>query len=206
MLTDRSDDRESPGPDRPAAASDRRAGRRHQSVLLVGKVRRAGVESACLVHDISTHGLMARFTVAPEIGEALEVEVRGLPPITGVVRWLESRKAGLHFGDAQPVDKLFQLKRADGLIARPPRFPLETRAALRVDGERFDADTLDISAGGVKLAVDRPVTPGQAGQVLLPGTEAPPLFGKVCWADGGQFGFRFMTPLPLDVLGRILAR
>lgn len=188
------------------AAPDRRAGgKRHQSVLLVGKVARGGEDSACLVHDISRHGLMARFPVPPVIGETLVIEVRGLPAAEGIVRWVNGRKAGFQFTEAQDVEQVFRVKRADGMVARPPRFPLFVRAALRLDGERLRAETLDISAGGIKLACDAPIQAGQTGQVTLVDTGTS-LFGKVCWARDGHSGFRFMAPLPLDALAQILTR
>lgn len=183
----------------------REGGKRHQSVLLVGRVLRDGVESACLVHDISKNGLMARFPEAPAVGDEMVVEVRGLPPATGVVRWVNGRKAGLQFAAPQPVEQVFQLKRVDGLVARPPRFPLQVRATLRLDGERFPADALDISAGGVKLATEQAVEEGQTGQVTLVDSGTA-LFGRICWAHDGQMGFRFCAPLPLDALARILGR
>ena len=202
MLTD---DRDAPE-DLPDPAPERRAGgKRHQSVLLVGKVRRGDVESACLVHDISRHGLMARFTVPPAQGETLVIEVRGLPPTTGTIRWVKGRKAGFQFAEQQVVEQVFQVKRGDGLVARPPRFPLYTRATMRLDGERFPAEALDISAGGIKLTSDHAVEPGQTGQVMLNDTGTA-LFGKICWMRDGQFGFRFMSPLPLETLAQILAR
>lgn len=202
MLTehrDAPDDLSEPAPER------RAGGKRHQSVLLVGKVRRGDVESACLVHDISRHGLMARFTVPPAQGETLVVEVRGLPPAVGTVRWVKGRKAGFQFDAPQPVEQVFQVKRGDGLIARPPRFPLYARATVRLEGDRFNAEALDLSAGGIKLSSDRAVQAGQTGQVTLNDTGTA-MFGKVCWTRDGQFGFRFMSPLPLETLAQILAR
>jgi hypothetical protein len=188
-----------------ATAPDRRGGKkRHQSVLLVGRVCRGNVESACLVHDISGRGLMARFTVAPTEGETLVIEVRGLPAASGTVRWVKGRKAGFQFDSPQPVERVFQLKCDDGKIARPPRFPLYTRATMRLEGDRFQSEALDISAGGIKLASEHPVQPGQTGQVMLNETGTS-LYGKVCWAQDGQFGFRFMSPLPLETLAQILA-
>lgn len=199
---------EGSGPIDPAdiAAADRRAGgKRHQSVLLVGRVRRGDSDAACLVHDISRHGLMARFPEPPTVDEVLLVEVRGLPPMVGTVRWVRGRKAGLQFAEAQPVEQVFRLRSDDGLVARPPRFPLAAPATLRIDGERSRAETLDISAGGAKLAIERAVVVGDPGQVTLIDTGTA-LFGKVCWVGDGAIGFRFMTPLPLDALAEILAR
>lgn len=205
MLTDRLDDG-GPEPILDIAATDRRAGgKRHQSVLLVGRVRRAGVIGACVVHDISRQGLMARFPEPPMVGDEMVLEVRGLPPVLGTVRWVNGRKAGFQFAEPQAVEQVFQLKRDDGMVARPPRFDIAGRATLRLEGERFAAEARDISAGGIKLVADQSVGAGQTGQVTLADTGTA-LFGRICWAHDGQFGFRFCSPLPLDTLARILER
>lgn len=186
-------------------APDRRTGKRHQSVLLVGKVRRGDEETACLVHDISRNGMMARFPIPPTVGETLWVEVRGMPGAQGTVRWVKGRKAGVQFAEPQPIEQVFQLKRDDGLVARSPRFPLAAAVSLRFEGGRFRAEALDISAGGLKLAAEQRVEAGQTGQVVLVDTGTA-LFGKVCWVREGQFGFRFAAPLPLETLAQLLGR
>lgn len=193
---------------RPAdiAAGERRAGgKRHQSVLLVGRARIGTTDTACLVHDISRHGMMARFPQPPAVGDTVIVEVRGLPPAQAVIRWVRGHKAGMQFAEPQAVENVFQIKRDDGLIARPPRFAVQAAAVLRLDGARFRATVLDISAGGAKLTADSPTQPGQTGQMTLTDLDTA-LFGKVCWAQDGQFGFRFVAPLPLLTLAQILAR
>lgn len=203
MLSDRPDEAGRSMVEEIAATDRRVGGKRHRSVLLVGRVRRAGVDGACLVHDISRDGLMARFAETPAVGEEMVVEVRGLPPVVGIVRWVSGRKAGLQFALPQLVEQVLQLRRVDGLVARPPRFVIVGQATLRLDGERFAAEARDISAGGVKLAADRAVNAGQTGQVTLLDTGTA-LFGRICWAQDGQFGFRFCAPLPLDALTHIL--
>lgn len=189
----------------PAAPApvDRRTGGRQSTVLLVGKACRDGHVSVCLVHDISRYGMMARFTAQPRIGETLCIEVRGLPPIEGVVRWVRGVKAGFEFAAPRPVDQVFRLKDDEGIVARSPRFAISATARLRVAGRAFDADLLDISPGGVKLASDIPVVPGETGQILFPDTDTA-LFGTICWSREDRFGFRFVRPLPLQTLSMIL--
>ena len=190
----------------PAEAGERRAGgKRHQSVLLVGRARIGATDTACLVHDISRHGMMARFPHPPAVGDRLIVEVRGLAPAHAVIRWVRGHKAGMQFAEPQAVENVFQVKRDDGLIARPPRFAVQAEAVLRLDGARFRATMLDISAGGAKLMADRATQPGQTGQMTLADCDTA-LFGKVCWTRGEQFGFRFVAPVPLLTLAQILAR
>lgn len=188
------------------AALDRRAGvKRHQSVLLIGRVSGVPGAPVCLVHDISKAGMCARFDVPPTVGDALTVEVRGLPAVTGIVRWVRGRKAGLQFADEQDIERVFNLKGDDGTVARPPRFPLSAPAQLRIDGRRLVAELLDLSAGGAKLALAAAgPSAGQAGAIHLLRADAP-IFGSVAWTREDRIGFRFASPLPLAQLTRLLA-
>ena len=188
----------------PNGTDDRRTGTRHSSVLLIGRVL-GGTQAACVVHDISRSGLMARFVEAPPVGAAICIELRGLPPVRGIVRWVDGRKAGIAFDTPQPFEQVFRGRDAGGLVARPPRFPLDTPARLRLGDEGVDVGVIDISAGGMKLTEAPGVKPGQTGQVMLPLTGTA-MFGTVCWRIGGRMGFRFVVPLPLDALSVILAQ
>lgn len=182
---------------------ERRGGRRHAIVLLVGKVSRGPQDSICLVHDISRTGLMARFTVPPIVGERLCIAVRGLPPIAGTVRWTNGFKAGFQFDAPQDVDHVFKPRDDDGLIPRTPRFPIRAAARLRVGDVPFAAALLDISPGGAKLSSDTPVERGQTGQIMLPDTGTA-IYGTICWTREDRFGFRFVAPLSLETLTHIL--
>lgn len=186
-----------------AETRDRRVGKRHAIVLLIGKVCRGAQESVCLVHDISRFGLMARFTVTPVVGEKLKIEVRGLPPIAGTVRWVKESKAGFEFDEAQDVDQVFKTRHDDGTIARSPRFPVTAAARLRLEATPFSAELLDISPGGAKLVSETPVQSGQTGQIMLTETGTS-IYGTVCWVREDRFGFRFVAPLPLKTLSQIL--
>jgi hypothetical protein len=182
---------------------DRREGRRHATVLLVGRVRSGGVESACLVHDISANGLMARFTTPPQVDDVLLIEVRGLPEVRATVRWVNGYKAGVAFDATQDLTRVFCLRDESGLVMRTPRFAMQAASNVRIGERRFAVDILDISPGGVKLAAQETVQVGQAGSILLPEIRAL-TFGVVCWVRGERFGFRFSTPLPLTSLSRVL--
>ncbi|MBB4152578.1 hypothetical protein GGQ80_000454 [Sphingomonas jinjuensis] len=181
----------------------RRQGKRHRTVLLIGRVSRGDVESACLVHDISKNGLMARFTVAPSVGDRLRIEVRGLPEVSATIRWVKEYKAGLEFDEEQDLTRVFRLRADDGHVARTPRFAMNAVADLKIGDRPMAVDLIDISPGGVKLAGVEGVEVGQAGRVLLPDL-AEPVFGTVCWVREDRLGFRFVTPLPLTALSRVL--
>lgn len=205
MFTDQDDDEDAPELTFTTSVQDqdRRTSRRHAIVLLIGKVTRGDRESICLVHDISRFGLMARFTALPSVGETLSVEVRGLARIDAVVRWVDGFRAGVEFASPQDVDHVFKPKDADGLTVRSPRFPIRAAVRVRLGSDMVAAELLDISPGGVKLSSATPVEHGQAGQLVL--TELGiAVYGAVCWTRGDRFGFRFVAPLSLATLSRIL--
>lgn len=186
------------------ATAERRVGKRHSAVLLLGKLC-GDVPGVCLVHNISTHGLMARFVDPPQVGDSICVEVRGLAPARGTVRWVRGKKAGVQFDSPQPYEQIFSTENADGTIPRPPRFPVTLTADVRLGDRKFAAEMVDVSAGGAKLAAAHPVQPGLAGQIILR-PMGTPIFGTICWVKDGRFGFRFVSPLPIDTLAAIVAR
>ena len=187
-----------------SASLERRAGKRHSAVLLLGKLcgDRPGV---CLVHNISATGLMARFVDVPSVGESICIEVRGLPPVRGTVRWVRGAKAGIEFDSPQPYERIFLHENEDETIPRPPRFEISLAADVRVGDRKFAAEMLDISAGGAKLRADSEVVVGLAGQIIVRpmGTA---IFGTICWVRDDRFGFRFVSPLPIDTLAAIVVR
>lgn len=200
------------GPATAGVADRRRPGKRHRAVLLIGRATYAGTEVACLIHDISAGGMMARFAVPPVVGDRMTIAMRGLDMVEATVRWVRDRKAGLEFAMPQPVERVFQPVDEAGLIARAPRFALVRPALLRFGDKRLAARTIDVSAGGAKIATPWPMRVGDTGQLLLPDTGSS-LYGRMCWVRpsdaageaGVRCGFRFVTPLSLEALAHILA-
>ncbi|WP_440978813.1 PilZ domain-containing protein [Sphingomonas pseudosanguinis] len=186
------------------ASVERRSGKRHSAVLLLGKLC-GDVPGVCLVHNISATGLMARFVEVPSVGDSLTIEVRGLPPVRGTVRWVRGAKAGLEFDSPQPYEQIFLHEDDEGTIPRAPRFPVSLTADVKLGDRKLTAELLDISAGGAKLRADGEVLVGGAGQIIVRpmGTA---IFGTICWVRDGRFGFRFVSPLPIDTLAGIVTR
>ena len=187
-----------------SAPAERRGGNRHSAVLLLGKLC-GDVPGVCLVHNISENGLMARFVDAPMVGDSVCVEVRGLAPARGTVRWVKGQKAGVQFDSPQPYERIFSNENEDGTIPRPPRFEVTLNADVRLGDRKFAADLIDISAGGAKLTAVEGIQPGLAGHITVP-PAGTAIFGTICWVKGGRFGFRFVSPLPIDKLAAIIAR
>jgi len=201
MLLDR--DRDALNRAIPPAKPDRRDGKRHATVLLIGKVRQGDRETACLVHDISTSGLMARFTHAPSVGDPLVIEVRGLPPVDATLRWIDGYRGGVEFALQQDLARVFCLRDDAGIVARTPRFEVGATVAVKLGDVRGHATLLDLSPGGAKLVLEMPVACGQGLTVHLPDL-SDPVLGTVCWMRDGRAGLRFATPLSLATLSRVL--
>ncbi len=184
------------------ASAERRTGKRHSAVLLLGKVC-GDVPGVCLVHNISASGLMARFVDVPNVGDPITIEVRGLSPVSGTVRWVNGRKAGIQFDSPQPYEQIFSHENEDDTVPRPPRFPVALTADVRLGTHKFTTAMLDISAGGAKLQAEGPVQTGLAGHIVVKplGTV---ISGTVCWVHEGRFGFRFVSPLSMDSLAAIV--
>lgn len=183
-------------------SAERRAGKRHSAVLLLGKVC-GDVPGVCLVHNISATGLMARFVDIPTVGQPITIEVRGLPPVSGVVRWVDGRKAGVQFDSLQPYEQIFSHEAEDDTVPRPPRFPVALTADVRLGAHKFTTAMLDVSAGGAKMVAEGPVQVGLAGHIVVRplGTM---ISGTVCWVEEDRFGFRFVSPLSMDALAAIV--
>lgn len=188
----------------PSARTDRRVGRRHAVVLLIGKVRHADRESICLVHDISSFGLMARFTILPVVGEVLDIEVRAMPALRSVVRWVDGFCAGVEFVTPHRIDPVFNARATDGRVARSPRFAIGADVRFRIGATWHEAHLVDVSPGGAKLESVVPVTEGQTGQIVMPGPDIT-IFATICWTRGNRFGVRFVAPLSITTLSLILA-
>lgn len=187
-----------------AHAREQRSGPRSTTVLLIGKMCDGGIESACLVLNVSETGMMARLTRPFEVGDLVDVEMRGLTTCRATVRWVDGPKAGFEFARRQNVEGVIGAETISVRVARSPRFDVALAARLRIALDDIPAEIVDISAGGAKLAVELPVKVGQTGQILLHGRQMG-LYGTVRWAGGDHLGFHFSTPLPLATLRDCLA-
>jgi hypothetical protein len=159
------------------------------------------------IHDISTVGLKARFTTLPALGETLEIKVRGMPLLRATVRWVDGFRAGVDFDQPHVIDPVFATRDAAGMIARSPRFVVSAPVRLNVEGCWYAARLVDISTGGAKLEVAASLcehfSQGQAAQLVVdPGGLA--IFAAICWRRGNRFGLRFVAPLSLVTLSRVL--
>lgn len=186
-------------------ATDQRRDPRHITVLIIGKVCGPRGEYACVVHDVSTSGLKARFPHPPVVGERLTLAFRGVPPIAATVRWADGNQGGVEFD--RPLDlRAILVNYGSARLPRSPRFACRHPINLIIDGHDCHADLIDVSLGGAKLGIG-PVgmnVVGRGGMLILPVLNTPRA-GAIRWDDGERIGFQFATPLTIDVLAGILA-
>ena len=106
--------------------------------------------------------------------------------------------------DYDRFTQIFSHETEDDTVPRPPRFPIALNADVRLGTHKFTTAMLDVSAGGAKMVVEGPVQPGLAGHIVVRplGTA---ISGTICWVKDGRFGFRFVSPLPMDTLAAIVA-
>lgn len=185
----------------------RRDGPRHLTVLMVGKVRAQDGEYACVVRDVSQHGLRARFPHSPAVGQRLAFSLRGHPEVVATVRWTEGLSAGVEFDEPLDVVAVMHIDPA-ARAPRAPRFRCGQPTVLKLANDAHPIELIDVSLGGAKLAVSGPspsIPAGTWATLALPGSSELRA-GTICWTGEGTLGFRFAFSLPLDVLASVLAR
>ena len=183
---------------------DSRRDPRHLTVLIVGKVRGAQGELPCVVNDVSSSGLQARFSSPPALGARLTFSLRGLPERQGVVRWVDGLRAGVEFD--QPLDLgAIVSTPSTARTPRGPRFACNRSASLILNGRGRAIDLLDVSLGGAKLGLQPPAADavGRPAMLILPVIDEPRA-GTVRWHRDDRMGFQFVQPLHVDTLTKIL--
>lgn len=189
----------------PAApgSSERREGKRHTSVLLIGRADFGRREHACLVHNISERGLMARFLTPPAMGETISVQLRGLGPVDATVRWINGACAGVEFATPQSLQHVLGKTAPGEQRARTPRFDLSRAAKLEVDGVAHEAVVIDVSVGGAKLIAEPRFRVGSHARLGIVDTHL--LFaGTICWQQDEHVGFQFVKALTLQRLADVI--
>jgi len=179
---------------------ERRQGQRHMSILRVGKMVTPRGEDFCLIRNISEGGLMAKLYRAVNVGERVTIELRAERRLAGEVRWARDDAAGIQF-DA-PIDVAAVLadreEFVDGRHPRPPRLSHSCRATLRLGAEYHRVTVVDISQGGVKVAVEKPVAEGVDAMLTMEGFR--PVAGLIRWCRDGHAGIGFNQVIPYPEL------
>ena len=150
---------------------ERRARTRHITVLRVALLHARDTKELCVVRNLSAGGLSARVYRSFAVGETLQVEFRSDERIEGSVKWVRDFEVGVAFSQEIDVEAVLTNPWATdgGRRQRLPRIDLECPCQLRVGAGFHLGDLVDISQGGAKLRLRRPLR-GSADAVLnLPG-------------------------------------
>ena len=184
----------------PAANSERRRDERQLTILRVGILIVGGERELCLIRNISAGGLMAHVYRPLQSGQQVTVELKSGQQIGGRVVWTDRGNAGIAFDSPIEVGGLLANPPAssDGWRPRLPRVEVDRLGTLRAGAETFWIQVRDISQGGVKVELDRPVAPGSS--IVVTPEDLRPLPGHVRWQKEGLCGIAFNQLLPLEEL------
>lgn len=179
---------------------DRRRQQRHLTILRVGALIVDGSRELCLVRNISAGGVMAHVYRHLPVGTPVEIEIKNDDPIAGRVVWEAESNVGIAFDEKIDVPDLLATSKllGDGRQARRPRVQVNRLARLRCGAEIFFVDAIDVSQGGVKVAIDQELPVNADVVVTLDGFR--PLPGIVRWVKDGHCGISFIQVIPIGEL------
>lgn len=179
---------------------DRRRQQRHLTILRIGALIVDGTRELCLVRNISAGGVMAHVYRHLEIGTRVAVEIKNDDPLPGRVVWESDSNVGIAFDQKIDVPDLLATSKllGDGRRARRPRVQINRLAKVRCGAEVYFLDALDISQGGVKVAVEQDLPIDADVVVTLDGFR--PLPGIVRWVGNGHCGISFIQVIPIAEL------
>lgn len=179
---------------------ERRREERYLTILRVGILIVDGRRELCLVRNISAGGLLAHVYTPLEEGRRVTVELKSNQPIAGSIVWVRDANIGIAFDE--PVDIAALLANPpvleNGWRPRLPRVEIDRMATLRSGARTHWAQARDISQGGIKLDMERPLPPG--AEVVVTPEHLRPLAGTVRWHDGHACGIAFNALIPFDEL------
>ena len=175
----------------------RRKSDRHLSLLRVGTLLIGDRRELCLIKNVSAGGMLIRTYSKIEDGTRLSIELKQGTPLNGTVRWTKEDCIGVTFDSPVDVLELISVS-VDGPRQRLPRVAVECTAWIRDGAVMHRARTVNISQGGVRVAVasDLPI----GGELVVTLVGLSPIAGTARWKDEGQYGISFNRSLALPTL------
>lgn len=181
-------------------SEERRREQRHKTIMRVGVLHGEGYKELCLVRNISAGGMMARVYRDLGVGERLSVELRQEQLLEGKVAWSRDWYVGITFDAPIDVEDSLASRWVSELGQRPrlPRIDIDCPARIRVGSRFYAARLRNISQGGAKVQLFKPLEAwGDAALSLL---DLPPLKGQIRWMFDDCLGLSFNERLPFEVL------
>jgi len=179
---------------------ERRRQQRHLTILRVGALIIDGERELCLVRNISAGGVMAHVYRHIEVGTRVAIEIKNDEPLSGRVVWESEANIGVAFDSKIDVPDLLATSKilGDGRRARRPRVEINRTAKVRCGAVVHLVEALDISQGGVKIAIEHKLPVDADVVVTLDGFR--PLPGIIRWAKEGYCGIGFIQVIPIAEL------
>ena len=184
------------------AAGEHREHARHITILRVAVLHTAASKELCVVRNISARGLSARVYRSLAVGEAVQVEFKNDERLAGTVKWVCEFEIGIGFEEDIAVEAVLSSRWAteNGRRQRLPRIDVKCPCQLRLGSRFYLATLLDISQGGAKVQLRRPLQ--ASGDAILTLPDLGWLESSVRWSDGCTVGLSFNERLPFEILVR----
>jgi hypothetical protein len=179
--------------------AERRTDERMSATLRVAKLTdSSGAQQLIKIKNLSAGGLMAIAPNAPQVGEAVQVELSS-QKIPASVIWIRDDIAGLKFDQNLDLGELLAgRKPRHGFRPRPPRLQIACKASVRVGKLYYSVDVHDISLGGMKV---EPIEEYCVGKKVIVVVESlRPIKGEVRWYSERRAGIVFDKSLEFDEL------
>ncbi|MGE4411062.1 MAG: PilZ domain-containing protein [Sphingobium sp.] len=189
----------------PSPAQDRRNSERYVTVLKVGRAMVDGHEQLCLVRNMSRDG--AKLDLYHEVHEnqKITIELRSDKVVTGTVRWVGDRAAGIQFDEPVDVGDMLQGRPTRSVLRklpRAPRFPAKARVKMDHDNGPVAGDLVNISLHGLCLKTNEKLR--TEDKVIARVEGLPPRNATIRWIREGMIGLHFAMPLTFSDLARWL--
>ena len=179
------------------------------TILIVARLLAPAGEGLCRIRNIAPGGMMLESATPLGVGEIVCAELRNGQRLEGRVAWSRDGRAGIAFVESIDIrDVVAQAPALGSRLRRArqprgPRITLDLAIAVELANGPVFGRLLDISQGGARLTLPRPVTLGERMTLELPGLRRKRAF--VRWV-GPELGVAFAEPLGFDELSRWLAR
>ena len=179
---------------------ERRGEKRHIALLRVALLHAGGIKDLCVVKNISSAGLAARVYRQLPSNDTVRIEFRSGEMLSGSVVWQQDWDVGIVFPTPIDIGSVLASRWVtDGRRRNLPRIELSCRGQLKKGAELHDVVLQDISQGGARVHIEKPL---DRGSVVLRLPDLPPLAGVVQWASGTDAGISFNECISFDPLAR----
>lgn len=182
--------------------SERRAEERAPvSLYRTAMLRWDGMESLCIIRNVSPGGMMIKLPARLAPGQQATVEMRSGHVIPGRIAWAKDGAAGMQFDTRIDVAEVLNgaHREVPSWRQRGPRLHVTCGATLLAANGRQNSTVIDVSQGGAKLEAD---FLRQHDDVVVAIKGLDPRRGVVRWTREGRAGIAFHACIPFDTLAQ----